>query len=111
MTDPNERSKTLSEMTLEERVAFVKDVERFNKYRLKHPDEPVDLHEAYLDGAKLNGADLNVADLSGANLTEAFGLTSASLVGVNWTGVRGVRREIVQASHLLTQATIAFADD
>jgi len=112
----------------------------FNAHRVEHPDEEfnlrganlsgadlseaslseADLRGANLSGADLSGADLRGADLSGANLygadlsgaklTDALGLETAQLIGINWFNVRGVRREIVQASHLLTQATIKFTD-
>jgi uncharacterized protein YjbI with pentapeptide repeats len=70
-----------------------------------------DLHQADLQGSSLIGANLMDANLESADLTGARGLATTILYGVSWSGCKGARREIVQASMLLTQATIEFAKE
>lgn len=67
-------------------------VEGWNKWREEHPDEPIDLSDAWLMEASLSRASLSHANLSHANLTEAE-LAGAELVGAN-----------------LSEASLALAD-
>jgi hypothetical protein len=65
-------------------------VEGWNKWRQEHPEEPVDLSGALLDGINLQGASLWMANLEGAecwkiNLTEA-NLEKANLRGAQLEG-------------------------
>jgi uncharacterized protein YjbI with pentapeptide repeats len=116
-------------MTKNELIQLLKaDVAGFNEYRRKNPGPldlskadligadlteadltEADLTETNLSGARLFMADLTKADLTKADLTGATGLEQAILFDVRWPYVRGVSREVVEASICLTRATIKFS--
>jgi hypothetical protein len=65
-----------------EQLAFLKDVDAWNAWRIANRGIQPDLHGANLNGAKLTGADLNGTDLSDADLSNAD-LRSANLAGAD----------------------------
>ncbi len=72
-------------MANDEHVEVVRaGAKAIEEWRAAHPDEGLDLQEAFLIAANLSGATLRVADLSGAFLIEA------NLSGANLSEVVGL---------------------
>jgi hypothetical protein len=90
-------------MANEEQVQRLKrSVDEWNQWRLKYPDEKVDLSHAHFRDANLNNANFNNADLSRADL-RSVDLMYANLSGANLRGAR-----IWDAAD--TPANLHFAD-
>jgi uncharacterized protein YjbI with pentapeptide repeats len=65
-----------------------RDINPWNKYRKKHPDEEIWLESADFAGANLQGADLFKANLQGADLTMGANLQDAVLEEANLQGAK-----------------------
>ncbi len=75
-------------MANDEQLALLKlGMIEWNRWRLSHPDTPIDLAGANLQRAILIGRDLQGADFRGSDLNEAS-LRSARLRGADLTGAR-----------------------
>src|SRR6266576_3007923 len=90
-------------MANQQTLEFIKlqPVDKWNLFRLEHPDEAIDLSGADLSETNLGGINLFRADLSGADLSEAdlweANLSGAYLMGANL-------REAIITSEQLKQA-------
>ena len=65
--------------------SLLQDTDRWNKWRKKNPDIPIDLINAHLNEADLGGSNLSGADLSSAHLNRA-NLHRANLSGAYLRG-------------------------
>jgi uncharacterized protein YjbI with pentapeptide repeats len=75
-------------MANEEHLALLRQgVDAWNQWRLKHPNEKVDLSKARFRDASLNNVNLNNANLEGADLRSAD-LINANLKRANLKGAR-----------------------
>src|SRR5450631_451044 len=73
-------------MTDQKQVKMLRaGVNGWNTWRHQHPQDSIDLSDAFLFGAFLFGADLSSADLSGAHLNNAD-LSGADLSGADLSG-------------------------
>jgi uncharacterized protein YjbI with pentapeptide repeats len=90
-----------------------RDVDAWNRWRVEHPDTPIELAKADISRTDLLVANLSGANLAGANLVmsnlNGADLTGANLRGANLVGARMIGVELERAD--LSGADLRTAED